>query len=130
LIAKLMCSEIFCCVSSFVALSGILDRFQLFFKWASVGSVSTMDQLVGLPFNNIKSISEGILLPEATEYTSTGDIYFCMSDLDQTAEDILSYNHVSVSLSEEQTPYCRERGWDAEDPRCGRLVFNGPMIRV
>ena len=89
-----------------------------------------MDQLVGEPFNNIKSFSEGRLMPGAEEYTSTGELYFGMSDLDQTVKDLKKYNHASFSLSEEQTTYCQERGWDAEDPRCGRLVFNGPIIKV
>ena len=89
-----------------------------------------MDQLLDEPFNNIKSFSEGRLMPGDEEYTSTGELYFGMSDLDQSVKDLKKYNHASFSVSEAQTTYCLERGWDAEDPRCGRLVFNGPINKV
>ena len=44
--------------------------------------------------------------------------------------DIKSHNYLSLSMSEYQTNVCRDNKWDAEDPRCARLVFSGTFVKV
>ena len=78
----------------------------------------------GEAFANIISYSEGL------ESNSTGDLYFGVSDMDQSMVDIKSHNFVSLSMSEFQTDYCAKNNWDAEDPRCARLTFSGSFSKV
>ena len=53
-----------------------------------------------------------------------------MTDLDATMADVKVNSNVSFSVSEMQTGYCQQKGWDAEDPRCTRVTMTGQLNKV
>ena len=80
--------------------------------------------VLGQPFANIISYNEGFV------NESTGVLYFFITDMDQSMQDIKAHNYTSLSFSEYQTDYCTDQKFDPEDPRCARLVLSGTWSRV
>ncbi|XP_068748097.1 protein CREG1-like [Montipora capricornis] len=89
------------------------------------GSVSTISQsLDGAPFSMVTSFSDG------TVDNSTGIAYFYLSAFDPVVHNIKSNNLASFSISEAQSDYCKEHGWDPELPLCARVTLNGKILHV
>eukprot|EP00979_Chaetoceros_neogracilis_P001866 scaffold341_cov235-Chaetoceros_neogracile.AAC.6 len=90
------------------------------------GSISTIDsrERPGSPFGNIASFSDGA--PDQ----STANVYFLHSSLDSSIIDVMKNNLISFAISEMQTGYCDQKGYDAEGPRCARLSMSGRLIKV
>lgn len=92
--------------------------------WASISTISILPAIEGFPFTNVKSVVDG------TMANSTGIPYFYMSPLDFSARDLSKNSRATVLLTLEETPYCEQRQWDPEDPRCTRLMLSGKMKKV
>jgi len=92
---------------------------------------TTSSQLDQIAFGNPQSFSDG---PVAS---SSGKLYFYVSDLDASAQDLAVDNKCSLSLSLQMLgDYCTKE-WapiskqiDPEDPRCTRLTILGTMRNV
>jgi len=99
----------------------------------SYGVLSTTSTVFdGSAFGNPQSFSDGAV------DNSTGHLYFYMSYLDASIQDITKNSSCSWTLSEQMVNnFCTQRsslnpqgGGDAEDPRCTRLTFIGKMQNV
>jgi len=76
----------------------------------------------GYAFGNPQSFVDG------SETSSTGLLYFYVSDLDASMKDLVVDSTCSFTLTEEfSAGYCSSQDIDPEDPRCARLVFTGTM---
>lgn len=92
--------------------------------WGHLATISTQEKIKGLPFGNIFSVSDGPL------DNSTGVIYFYVTPMDNTVEDLKSNPYASLTFSEAEGEFCRQMVYDPEDPRCARLTLTGKMMEV
>jgi len=95
----------------------------------STTSVRTEGTSLGVAFGNPNSFVDG------STSNSTGRLFFYVSDLDASMQDIAQDSRCSFTLSEEwieskNGKKCSEQGIDTEDPTCTRLVFSGKMRTV
>ena len=90
---------------------------------ADFGILSTTSvHLNGAPFGNPQSFCDG------TTDNSTGKLYFYVSNLDASMQDVAQNDRVSFTLSEEFVhDSCMNQQIDPEDPRCVRLTFSGKI---
>eukprot|EP00591_Stephanopyxis_turris_P013384 CAMPEP_0195520928 /NCGR_PEP_ID=MMETSP0794_2-20130614/17625_1 /TAXON_ID=515487 /ORGANISM="Stephanopyxis turris, Strain CCMP 815" /LENGTH=248 /DNA_ID=CAMNT_0040650371 /DNA_START=75 /DNA_END=818 /DNA_ORIENTATION=+ len=104
-------------------------------EWGVVSTISTRDNLEGVPFGNVYSFVDG------TCDNSTGVPYLYTTELDQTALDATENPRVSLTISEksieekgtflEHACETSADGWgDPEMPPCARLVVTGEFQRV
>eukprot|EP00045_Choanoeca_perplexa_P013027 m.145148 g.145148 ORF g.145148 m.145148 type:complete len:196 (-) comp16215_c0_seq2:59-646(-) len=92
---------------------------------SSYGVLSTTSTAFnGVAFGNPQSFADG------TTDNSTGNLYFYVSALDQSMEDLLSNPRCSFTLTEAETSFCSSEKYDPEDPRCARLTFVGTYRNV
>ncbi|XP_052420669.1 protein CREG2 [Carassius gibelio] len=92
--------------------------------WGHLATVSTQEQIKGLPFGNIFSVSDG------PAENSTGVPYFYVTPMDSTVTDLRSFPFASLTFSEAEGDFCRKQVYDPEDPRCARLTLTGKMVEV
>ncbi|XP_061735288.1 protein CREG2 [Nerophis ophidion] len=92
--------------------------------WGYLATISTQDKIKGVPFGNIFSISDGPV------DNSTGVIYFYVTPMDNTVEDLKVNPFASITFSEAEGDFCRQMVYDPEDPRCARLTLTGKMAAV
>ncbi|XP_016151010.1 protein CREG2-like isoform X2 [Sinocyclocheilus grahami] len=92
--------------------------------WGHVATISTQEQIKGLPFGNIFSVSDG------PADNSTGVPYFYVTPMDNTVTDPRSFPFASLTFSEAEGDFCRKQVYDPEDPRCARLTLTGKMVEV
>nr|XP_057937098.1 protein CREG2 [Doryrhamphus excisus] len=92
--------------------------------WGCLATISTQDQIKGVPFGNIFSVSDGPV------DNSTGVIYFYMTPKDITVVDLQANPFASVTFSEAEGDLCRQMVYDPEDPRCARLTLTGKMVEI
>ncbi|TKS66821.1 Protein CREG2 [Collichthys lucidus] len=92
--------------------------------WGHLATISTQDQIRGLPFGNIFSVSDGPL------DNSTGVIYFYVTPMDNTVSDLINNPYASLTFSEAEGEFCRQMVYDPEEPRCARLTLTGKMVEV
>ena len=93
---------------------------------ADFGILSTTSvHLNGAPFGNPQSFCDG------TTDNSTGKLYFYVSNLDASMQDVAQNDRVSFTLSEEFVhDSCMNQQIDPEDPRCVRLTFSGKIREI
>lgn len=94
-------------------------------NWGVVASKSV--HLKGVPFGNANSFVG----------TPDGHLYFYVTAMDTTMQDVAADNHVSFTLSEAgmvgACSIAAEKNMslpDPEDPTCARLTFSGTMRKV
>ncbi|XP_078581390.1 protein CREG1-like [Branchiostoma floridae x Branchiostoma japonicum] len=92
--------------------------------WGSLASISTHQPMKGKPFSNVFSVSDGPV------GNGTGAPYFFLSPLDVTAQDLQVNNNATLSVSEVMSGYCASQKWDAEDPRCAKIILSGKVVNV
>uniref|UniRef100_A0A8C2KFT6 Cellular repressor of E1A-stimulated genes 2 n=1 Tax=Cyprinus carpio TaxID=7962 RepID=A0A8C2KFT6_CYPCA len=92
--------------------------------WGHLATISTQEQIKGLPFGNIFSVSDG------PADNSTGIPYFYVTPMDNTVTDLRSFPFASLTFSEAEGDFCRKQVYDPEDPRCARLTLTGKMVEV
>ncbi|EDQ87566.1 uncharacterized protein MONBRDRAFT_27059 [Monosiga brevicollis MX1] len=85
---------------------------------------TTSTAFPGYAFGNTQSFADG------TIKNSTGHLFFYVSNLDASIQDILVDPRCTFTLSEVETNFCKQNHYDAEDPRCARLTFVGTYRNV
>ncbi|XP_056287222.1 protein CREG1 [Pseudoliparis swirei] len=92
--------------------------------WASVATVSTHRPVVGRPFSNVFSVSDG---PEGS---GTGVPYLYLTRMDISVQDLQVDPRASLSMSLAQTDYCRRGGFDPQSPLCAHITLSGSVLEV
>lgn len=96
-----------------------------FARWlahnTTYGVVSTFSHNMPYPFGNIFSFADGPV------NNASGHIYFYVSPLDASVQDIEVDSRCSLAVTQEDTGTCL---LDPEDPTCARLVFLGHMRNI
>jgi len=93
-------------------------------NWAAMATISSRDPIVGFPFANIFSISDG------PEDNSTGVPYIYISPWEISAKDLTHNNKASLTMSLAQGGYCAQHNLDPEDPRCAHVILTGEFIKL
>uniref|UniRef100_A0A1A7Z1Q2 Cellular repressor of E1A-stimulated genes 1 n=2 Tax=Iconisemion striatum TaxID=60296 RepID=A0A1A7Z1Q2_9TELE len=92
--------------------------------WASVATISTHKPVVGQPFSNVFSVSDG---PHGT---STGIPYLYLTRMEVSVQDLQVNPQASMSMSLAQTDYCRQQGFDPQSPLCAHIILSGSVLEV
>jgi len=92
--------------------------------WAAMATVATRDPIVGFPFANIFSISDGPL------DNSSGVPYIYISPWEISAQDLTQNNKASLTMSLAQGNYCTKNDYDPEDPRCAHVILTGEFLKL
>uniref|UniRef100_A0A1A8CIQ8 Cellular repressor of E1A-stimulated genes 1 n=2 Tax=Nothobranchius kadleci TaxID=1051664 RepID=A0A1A8CIQ8_NOTKA len=92
--------------------------------WASVATISTHKPVVGQPFSNVFSVSDG---PHGT---STGVPYLYLTRMEVSVQDLQVNPQASMSMSLAQTDYCRQQGFDPQSPLCAHIILSGSVLEV
>ena len=93
-------------------------------NWTSMATIASRDPIVGDPFANVFSMSDG------WGEWSTGVPYIYNMPLELSAMDLEQNPRASLGISLTQTGYCREQGWNDQDPRCGHVILTGNMVKI
>ena len=93
--------------------------------WGSIATISCRDPIMGLPFSNVMSFSDGI-----SPKTATGIPYMYFTDMEMSVHDINCKNEMSLSMTLAQGDYCNRKGLDPMDPPCPRLILTGTAERI
>lgn len=94
-------------------------------EWVSMGSLSTVAAVKGFPMVNIISVADS-----ARGEKSTGVMYFYLTMLDYTAQDLAKDNRLTVMLSMDQDLYCTKNGIDPMEPTCARIMISGTVVKI
>lgn len=94
-------------------------------EWVSMGSLSTVDAIKGYPMVNVIAVADS-----ARGEKSTGTLYFYLTMLDYTAQDLSKDNRLTVLLSMDQDLYCSQRGVDPMEPTCARIMISGRAVKL
>lgn len=94
-------------------------------EWVSMGSLSTVDAIKGYPMVNIIASADS-----ARGAKSTGTLYFYLTMLDYTAQDLSKDNRLTVLLSMDQDLECSKNGIDPMEPTCARIMISGRAVRL
>ena len=87
--------------------------------WGSIATISCRDPILGKPFSNVMSFSDGI-----TPETATGIPYMYFTNMEMSVEDINCKNEMSLSMTLAQGDYCKQKGLDPQDRgQTARLIF-------
>jgi len=92
--------------------------------WAALATIATRDPIVGFPFANVLSISDGPV------DNSTGVPYIYISPWEISARDLSHNNKASLTMSLAQSGYCAKMDYDPEDPRCAHVILTGEFIKL
>ncbi|KAK2704885.1 hypothetical protein QYM36_017061 [Artemia franciscana] len=92
--------------------------------WAGMATISTRQGILGSPFANIFSVSDG------TKKKSTGVPYMYLTDLEMSVKDLKVDNRASITMSLAQTSFCKRHKYDPESPLCAHVVLTGNVEKV
>ncbi|XP_061576486.1 protein CREG1 [Cololabis saira] len=92
--------------------------------WASMATISTHAPLVGRPFSNLFSVSDG---PRGA---SSGVPYLYLTRMEISVQDLKVDPRASLSMSLAQTDYCRQQGYDPQSPLCAHIILSGSVLEV
>lgn len=93
--------------------------------WTAMGTVSTLPAIAGFPMVNVIAVADS-----AKGAKSTGEVYFYLTMLDFTAQDLSKKNELTALFSMDQSLYCSKRDIDPMEPTCARLMISGEALRV
>ncbi|KAF0046329.1 hypothetical protein F2P81_002858 [Scophthalmus maximus] len=91
--------------------------------WASVATVSSRPPVVGQPFSNTLSVSDG---PRGS---GSGSPYLYLTRMEASVQDLQVNPAASLSMTLAQTDYCRQQGFDPQSPLCARLILSGSVLQ-
>lgn len=94
-------------------------------QWTSMGTLSTLNSISGYPMVNIISVADS-----PRDAKSTGHIYFLLTDLDFTGQDLSVDNKLTALFSNDQDLECTNQNVDPMEPICGRVMISGQMKRL
>lgn len=86
-----------------------------------MGTISTEKSVLGYPMVNVIAMADS---PKGEN--STGAIYFLLTDLDFTGQDLKAQNKVMAFFSMEQYKHCS----DPMEPTCARVMIAGQMVKL
>ncbi|XP_077370369.1 protein CREG1 [Festucalex cinctus] len=92
--------------------------------WASLATISSHKPVVGQPFSNVFSVSDG---PPGS---SSGVPYMYLTRMEISVQDLEVNQQASLSMSLAQTDYCRQQGYDPQSPLCAHIILSGSMLEV
>ncbi|KAM4711346.1 protein CREG1 isoform 1-T1 [Anableps anableps] len=92
--------------------------------WASMATISSHKPVVGQPFSNVFSVSDG---PHGT---SSGVPYMYLTHMEVSVQDLQVSPQASLSMSLAQTHYCRQQGFDPQSPLCAHVILSGSVLQV
>jgi len=92
--------------------------------WAALATIATREPIIGFPFANVLSISDGPV------DNSTGVPYIYISPWEISARDLAQNNKASLTMSLAQSGYCAKMNYDPEDPRCAHVILTGEFIKL
>ncbi|XP_053671877.1 protein CREG1 [Anopheles nili] len=94
-------------------------------EWVSMGSLSTVAAIKGFPMVNIISVADS-----ARGEKSSGVLYFFLTMLDYTAQDLSKDNRLTIMLTLDQDLYCSKNGIDPMEPTCARIMISGKAVKL
>lgn len=94
-------------------------------EWTAMGTISTVPAISGFPMVNVIAMADS-----AKDAASTGIIYFYLTMLDFTAQDLSKRNQLTALFSMDQTLYCSKQNVDPMEPTCARVMISGEALRV
>lgn len=94
-------------------------------EWTAMGTISSLKTISGFPMVNVIAMADS-----TKDAKSTGDIYFYLTMLDFTAQDLSKANRLTALFSMDQGLYCTKKGMDPMEPTCARIMISGEALRV
>ncbi|CAO1429569.1 unnamed protein product [Diamesa serratosioi] len=95
-------------------------------EWTSMGTISTVPSISGFPMVNVIAFADS-----SKDAPSTGVIYFYLTMLDFTAQDLAKNNRLTTLFSMEQSLYCSQKmKVDPMEPTCARIMISGNALRI
>ncbi|KAJ6648850.1 Protein CREG1 [Pseudolycoriella hygida] len=94
-------------------------------EWASMGTLSTLKTINGFPMVNIISVADS-----GKDEPSTGHIYFYLTNLDYTGQDLMKNNKLTAMFSNDQDLECSKNGVDPMEPTCARIMISGSAVEL
>ena len=93
--------------------------------YSDYGIVSAISPEYGyIPFGTLQSFADG------TMDQSTGIPYFYIANISDTYKNLAYNNTISFSMTQAESSYCRDQGYDIEEPLCARMILYGKVGRV
>lgn len=93
-------------------------------NWGALATMAVREPIVGFPFANIFSLSDGPL------DKSSGVPYMYISPWEISAHDLKQNNKTSITMSLAQGNYCSKMNYDPEDPRCAHVILTGTFVKL
>jgi len=93
-------------------------------NWCALATMAVREPIVGFPFANIFSLSDGPL------DKSSGVPYMYISPWEISAHDLRQNNKTSITMSLAQGNYCSKMNYDPEDPRCAHVILTGTFVKL
>lgn len=94
-------------------------------EWTSMGTISTLPAIAGFPMVNVIAIADS-----EKGAKSTGNIYFYLTMLDFTAQDLSKKNQLTALFSMDQNLSCSKQNMDPMEPTCARAMISGEALQV
>ncbi|XP_061540289.1 protein CREG1 [Phycodurus eques] len=92
--------------------------------WASLATISSHKPVVGQPFSNVFSVSDG---PPGF---GSGVPYMYLTRMEISVQDLEVNRQASLSMSLAQTDYCHQQGLDPQSPLCAHIILSGSVLEV
>uniref|UniRef100_A0A669C601 Cellular repressor of E1A-stimulated genes 1 n=2 Tax=Oreochromis TaxID=8139 RepID=A0A669C601_ORENI len=92
--------------------------------WASMATIATHKPVVGQPFSNVFSVSDG---PRGS---GSGVPYMYLTRMEISVQDLEVSAVASLSMSLAQTDYCRQQSFDPQSPLCAHIILSGSVQEV
>ncbi|CAM2118728.1 unnamed protein product [Caretta caretta] len=93
--------------------------------WGALATLSAREPLRGRPFANVFSLSDGPPGPRGS-----GVPYLYLTALEVSVQDLQVDANASLTVSLAQTPYCKKKGYDPQNPLCAHVIFSGTVDKV
>lgn len=90
-----------------------------------MGTISTLPALKNFPMVNVIAMADS-----DKGAKSTGNIYFYLTMLDFTAQDLSKSNKLTALFTMDQNLYCTNKKIDPMEPTCARAMISGEALRV
>lgn len=94
-------------------------------EWTAMGTISTQSEIAGFPFVNVIATADS-----QKGAKSTGQIYFYLTMLDFTAQDLSKRNQLTALFTMDQNLSCTKKNVDPMEPTCARVMISGEALRV
>ncbi|KAM3934686.1 protein CREG1 [Leptodactylus fuscus] len=92
--------------------------------WGALATISSHEPVRGQPFANVFSVSDG---PRGQ---SSGVLYFYLTTMEISVQDLQLNANASLTMSLAQTPYCRHEHYDPQSPLCAHIILSGSVVKV